>query len=79
MVTKKQLLGAKFKDGKIFEVSNKFMTGFQIYPAYNRAIATSDQLQKGKSMTHSPDKSNLSSVELSVKYPNPLRLNNKTY
>ena len=74
MITKRQMLGSKFKDGKIFEISNNFKIGFQIYTVYNTSLPTSVQLQKGKSTQYNERKFNLSSVELPAKYLRPLQL-----
>jgi hypothetical protein len=40
MITKRQMLGFKFNDGKIFEISNNFKIGCQIYTVYNTSLPT---------------------------------------
>ena len=43
MITKRQMLGSKFKDGKIFEISNNFKIGFQIYTVYKRSTSEREE------------------------------------
>jgi hypothetical protein len=74
MITKRQMLGSKFKDGKIFEISKNFKIDFQIYTVYNTSLPTRVQLQKGKSTQYNERKFNLSSVELPSKHQHSLLL-----
>lgn len=73
-ITKMQMAGAKFKDGKIFEFTNNFKQGFYIHSAYNLDVKTAVKLQKGKVKNYDPDHFHLASETLTRLYSAPIKI-----
>ncbi|KAJ9592032.1 hypothetical protein L9F63_001411 [Diploptera punctata] len=71
-ITKRQVLGAKFSEGRVFVFSNNYKMGFGIKPAYNTEQPYNINLQKGSGKMYDQNNFNLSSITLSEKYTKPL-------
>lgn len=75
-VTKSRILGAKFKDAKIFKFNSNFKEGFYILNSYNNPdVYIEINLQKGsKNKQYNPDIFKLNVENLPILYDSPIAI-----
>ena len=74
LISKSQLLGAKFKDGRMFEFNQNYKQGFYIHKAENLDVKVPVKLQKGKGPSYNMEKFNLGNEDLSQLYDSSAKL-----